>query len=68
LGLHSCPLRYKKCFEEMKEAGIPVKSTRSANPRNYRTNNSDEEMINLLKEINEDENVLFVFKSYIKDR
>jgi hypothetical protein len=68
LGLDNCRIKYKNCFEEMKKAGIPVKKTKCAFPRKYRTNNSDVEMINLLKEIDKDEEVLFVMKSYINDR
>lgn len=68
LGLENCPISQKNCFEEMKEAGILVKSTRSASTKKYTTNNLNEEMIRLLEEINEDEDVLFVHKAYISDR
>ena len=68
LNLGNCPPRHRNCFEEMKEAGIPVKKTKMAYTRNYCTNNSNEEMIRLLEEINEDEDVLFVYKAYISDR
>jgi len=68
LGLDNCPISQKNCFEEMKDAGIPVKKTRSASTKKYTTDNSNEEMIRLLEEINEDEDVLFVHKAYISDR
>ena len=68
LGLDNCPISQKNCFEEMREAGIPVKSTRSASTKKYVADNSNEEMIRLLKEINKDEDVLFVHKGYISDR
>lgn len=68
LALDNCPIGQKNCFEEMKDAGIPVKKTRSASTKKYTTDNSNEEMIRLLEEINEDEDVLFVHKAYISDR
>jgi len=68
LGIPSCPPRCKNCFEEMKEAGIPVKKTKSASTMNYVTDNSNEEMLRVLEEIDEDEDVLFIIKAYLFDR
>ena len=68
LGLESCPISQRNCFEEMKEAGIPVKKTKTAYTKKFTTGDFNEEMIRLLEEINEDEDVLFVHKSYLPDR
>jgi hypothetical protein len=65
LGLDNCPISHKNCFEEMKKAGIPVKRTKTAFTKKYTADNSNEEMIILLEEINEDEDVLFVHKAYL---